>query len=629
MIRKQSIVLVLGLLSSLFLAVYGKPKIRRVKAGKLYEPHENVHVVVNKVGPFNNPMQTYRYYSLPFCHEHSTKEEESDAAQKEDVELHEFMGKKVVGADRHKLRFGESIVGDRRESSPYEVSFDDSVEWRLLCKKHMLAEDIAKLKEAIQNNYFFEMFVEDLPMWGYIGDVEDENVVAVEMLDTSKTYLFTHLNFILGHNNHQIVSAKITTDVERRIEITEAKEMHIQFSYSILWEKDECLWKNRHKCHGTHGPKFPSSFEIHWLSIINSIVLVLLLTAFLTIILLRVLKNDFSRYMELDDEAIEEEESGWKLIHGDVFRFPEFPVFFCAAVGVGNQLIVAMFFHLCLALGGIISTTRRGSLLAGAVVLYCLTSFIAGYSSIRLYRQMNGKNWVRCIIITAGLFPVPTTFVFMWVNSIAMAHGSTSALPFTAILTVMALFMFISFPTTIFGGILAKNYGPADFNAPTRTTKVAREIPTEIPWFRSRPFQILIAGFLPFSAIYIELHYIFASIWGHQIYTLFGILFFAFMLLIFVTSFITVSLLYFQLAREDHRWWWASYINGGMTGVFIYIYSFFYYFQRSHMTGILQSSFYFGYMAIVSFGFFLMLGASGFQFSLIFVKYIYSRVKCD
>ena len=52
----------------------------------------------------------------------------------------------------------------------------------------------------------------------------------------------------------------------------------------------------------------PSSFEIHWLSIINSFVLVLLLTAFLTIILLRVLKNDFSRYMELDDEGLEEEE---------------------------------------------------------------------------------------------------------------------------------------------------------------------------------------------------------------------------------------------------------------------------------------------------------------------------------
>jgi sensor histidine kinase regulating citrate/malate metabolism len=45
----------------------------------------------------------------------------------------------------------------------------------------------------------------------------------------------------------------------------------------------------------------PSSFEIHWLSIINSFVLVLLLTAFLAIILMRILKKDFSRYMEVDE----------------------------------------------------------------------------------------------------------------------------------------------------------------------------------------------------------------------------------------------------------------------------------------------------------------------------------------
>merc|ERR1712086_1035454 len=106
--------------------------------------------------------------------------------------------------------------------------------------------------------------------------------------------------------------------------------------------------------------------------------------------------------------------------------------------------------------------------------------------------------------------------------------------------------------------------------------------------------------------------------------TLFGILFFAFTLLIIVTSFISVALLYFQLAREDHRWWWSTFINAGMTGLFIYVYSFFYYFQRSGMTGMLQGSFYFGYMLVLSLAFLLMLGSSGFQFSLIFVKYIYS-----
>ena len=77
--------------------------------------------------------------------------------------------------------------------------------------------DIVKLKEAIHNNYFFEMFVEDLPMWGYIGDIADEDMIVGEMIDGSKTYLFTHLNFILGHNNNQIVSAKVTTDVSQKV----------------------------------------------------------------------------------------------------------------------------------------------------------------------------------------------------------------------------------------------------------------------------------------------------------------------------------------------------------------------------------------------------------------------------
>ena len=164
--------------------------------------------------PFNNPTETYRYYSLPFCTEHSTKEQESEAALEQDVELsHNFRGAKIIAGERHRMRTGEHLVGDRRESSPYEVSFDDSVEWRLLCKVHVVSKDLEKFKEAINNNYFFEMFVEDLPMWGYLGDIGDEDMVAGEMMGNSKTYLFTHLNFIIGHNNKQVVSAKVTTDV--------------------------------------------------------------------------------------------------------------------------------------------------------------------------------------------------------------------------------------------------------------------------------------------------------------------------------------------------------------------------------------------------------------------------------
>jgi transmembrane 9 superfamily member 1 len=163
--------------------------------------------------PFNNPTETYRYYSLPFCHQHSTEEEEQEAAEEENVSLEVVAtGEKRKGAIRHKQRLGESIVGDRRETSPYEISFMDSVDWRLLCQTTLEKSDLQKLKDAIHNNYFFEMFIEDLPMWGYIGDVTDEDLIIGEV-QGSKTFLFPHLHFFIGYHDNQIVAVKVTTDV--------------------------------------------------------------------------------------------------------------------------------------------------------------------------------------------------------------------------------------------------------------------------------------------------------------------------------------------------------------------------------------------------------------------------------
>ena len=49
-------------------------------------------------------------------------------------------------------------------------------------------------------------------------------------------------------------------------------------------------------------------------------------------------------------------------------------------------------------------------------------------------------------------------------------------------------------------------------------------------------------------------------------YTIYSILSLVFVILIIVTAFITIALTYFQLAVEDHRWWWRSFLCGGSTG---------------------------------------------------------------
>mmetsp|Transcript_16021 Transcript_16021/g.18966 ORF Transcript_16021/g.18966 Transcript_16021/m.18966 type:complete len:617 (-) Transcript_16021:384-2234(-) len=612
--RATPLLISIALLANLCTTVAGK-KLTRVKPVQTYKNKDDLNIIVNSVGPFNNPVEKYRFYSLPFCHVH------------DNTDGFKLDNKRNKGAIPHKQRLGEHLAGDHRESSPYAVQFKENIENRVLCKVKLDQAQLKQFKDSIMNSYYFEMYVHDLAMWGYVGDIVDEDLMGET--GAAKTYLFPHHHFKFGVNKDKVVTATISTDVSKKVDITNVNEpKEVEFTYSVEFHEETLQWKDRLTQY-SESRFVPSTFEIHWLSIINSFVLVLLLTAFLAVILMRVLKNDFSKYMELDEESMEEEESGWKLIHGDVFRFPAKSCLFCASVGTGTQLLVANFFILLLALTGMISMTRRGSILASTVVIYCLTSVIGGYVSTNLYLQMNGKAWARCVLLTGVLFPLPVVTVFSWANSIAILHGSTSALPFGVIFTMAALYIFICAPLTLVGGVLAKNFGSKDMKAPTRTTRVAREIPTEVPWYKGRVPQMFIAGFLPFSAIYIELHYIFASMWGHQVYTLFGILFFAFILLVIVTSSITVSLLYFQLSREDHRWWWISFANGGMIGFFIYAYSFYFYFHRSGMNGLLQTSFYFGYMGIISFATFLMLGSAGFRLSLVFVKYIYGSIKCE
>ena len=75
----------------------------------------------------------------------------------------------------------------------------------------------------------------------------------------------------------------------------------IVFSYSVEWiHTPEVTYDDRMKRYAD-STFLPTTFEIHWLSIINTAVLVVLLTVFLAIILVRILKKDFSRYMEVDE----------------------------------------------------------------------------------------------------------------------------------------------------------------------------------------------------------------------------------------------------------------------------------------------------------------------------------------
>lgn len=190
------------------------------------------------------------------------------------------------------------------------MEYGVSLQNQVLCEQTLSTKNLKQLKEAIANSYYFEMYVEDLPMSGFIGDVVDEDVVAQDIMGTGegKTYLFPHLHFAFGVNENKIVSATVRTDTSKKVDITDtSKPQTVTFTYSVEFMNDPLKWKHRMRRY-THSMFAPKNTEIHWLSIINSCVLVLLLTAFLTIIFMRVLKNDFTNYLDIEEDIVEEEE---------------------------------------------------------------------------------------------------------------------------------------------------------------------------------------------------------------------------------------------------------------------------------------------------------------------------------
>jgi transmembrane 9 superfamily protein 1 len=231
-------------------------------------------------------------------------------------------------------------------------------------------------------------------------------------------------------------------------------QIDVEFSYSAHWMPTTVQYVDRMSLHSKSAIG-EQAIEIHWLSIINSFVLVILLTAFLAMILMRALHKDFARYMELDEEDMDAEEqqdeSGFKLVHGDVFRVPSNIMLLSSAVGNGLQILVLILSILLLALIGTFYPGNRGALYSACLFFYAATTCISGYTATNLYMQLGGTRWAMNSIVTASLFAVPFFTTFSVANSVAWYHGSSSALPAGTIVLIILLWVLISFPLTVFG----------------------------------------------------------------------------------------------------------------------------------------------------------------------------------
>lgn len=555
-----------------------------------YEVGEHIPLFVDNLVPYHNPQESYRFYSMKFC---------------QPSPIH------------HKSQtLGEVLQGSEKVYSPFDLKFRTDVKpARQLCTVSLSPEEVTQFRQAVENQYHFTWYYDEIPIKGMVGDMDHND----------NCYLYTEHEFQFQYNGDRVIDAKVVMDAAHRVKLpTDGSKLEVTFTYSAKWKDTDVAFDDR--AANNASELYQEEVEIQWFSIVNSFVLVVLLTGFLAFIVMRILKKDYQRYAAFDEEE-DQDETGWKLLHADVFRYPQYPTLFASILGTGLQLLMIFFIILTLSVVGVFYAYGRGTMYAAIIVVYSLTAVAAGYASSAFYIKLEGTNWVRNVLTTVTLFAFPAFLIWACLNTIAIIYSSTIALPFGTIVALFALYILVTFPLTLAGAIAGKNFS-SPLAAPCRAKLAPREIPLA-PWYRGPIVHVLVAGFLPFSAIYVELYYVFISLWGHQLFTPFGILYLVFVILLMVTACITVSLTYLQLSMENHQWWWTSLVSGGSTALFIYAYCFYFLYSESKMSGFFQVAHYFGWMLLICYGLFLMLGSVGFWCSFIFVKQIYSSIKTD
>lgn len=187
-------------------------------------------------------------------------------------------------------------------------------------------------------------------------------------------------------------------------DLDDGATMEIPYSYSVYFREDDKIeWAHRWDLYFVNQEE---GSRIHWLAIVNSVIIAGLLTAIVAMILARTIRSDIKGYREgtaetgkvrpkrrsrpgsgartprtgeklsaglleqagdvdrdpdlsSDEEALEEQ-TGWKLLHGDVFRQPPYGTILAPLIGSGMQLVFMALGLLVLSSLGILNPSFRG-----------------------------------------------------------------------------------------------------------------------------------------------------------------------------------------------------------------------------------------------------------------------------
>jgi len=342
-------------------------------------------------------------------------------------------------------------------------------------------------------------------------------------------------------------------------------------------------------------------------------------------IMVRALNRDILTYNDLDQEDAREE-TGWKLVHGDVFRPPRWSNLLSVLVGSGCQILCCATVIIFFAVLGFLSPANRGGLMTAMVFVLAFLGCIAGFCSAYNYKSLGGDAWKQNTILVCTLYPSVSFGTFFFLNFFVWHEGSTVAVPFLQLFEIMLLWAIVYCPLVMLGSYVG--FMREHLSFPVATQPIPRLIPPQ-PWHLNPWLSILLGGIIPFGAVFIELFFILTSVWLHKFYYVFGFLLIVYVILVLTCAEMSIVMCYFHLCSEDYHWWWRSFLVAGSAAFWMFLYSIYYFSVELQITKMVPTMMYFGYNFIICFTFFVLTGTVGYLACLVFTRIIYAAIKVD
>ena len=216
---------------------------------------------------------------------------------------------------------------------------------------------------------------------------------------------------------------------EEDMDVNDGATLTIPYTYSVYFrEEDSIAWSNRWDLYFTDQSE---STVTHWLAMLNSLIISGMLGAVVIVILARTSPGDLRgraegfledakrgtrtrrsggrkspkggllekvSETEADEELSSDDEplddvTGWKLLHGDVFRTPSYAGSLAPLIGSGMQLLFMVTGLLLLSCLGVLNPSFRGGFVSVGVGLFIFAGGFSGYFSSRVYKTFGGQNW--------------------------------------------------------------------------------------------------------------------------------------------------------------------------------------------------------------------------------------------